>query len=144
MNRRQAIKITFTAAAVVSVLCPGIFASQQAATKPAAPEGSTIYLNPATGADTNSGAERSPLGTLAEAARCVNQADGTGPMTIVLAEGVYAVRETTSLKPERRAFSKAERLTIRAEVLPDDPEWHIGRMPTHPHHRSGRNLERTS
>ena len=51
-------------------------------------------------------------------------------MTIVLSEGVYAVGETTLLKPERRSFSKTERLTIRAEVLPDDPEWHTGRMPT--------------
>jgi len=25
---------------------------------------------------------------------------------------------------------RGSRLTIRAEVLPDDPEWHIGRMPT--------------
>ena len=34
------------------------------------------------------------------------------------------------LKPERRSFSKTARLTIRAEVLPDDPEWNTGRMPT--------------
>jgi len=33
------------------------------------------------------------------------------------------------LKPARRSFSKTERLTIRAEALPDDPEWDIGRMP---------------
>jgi hypothetical protein len=51
-------------------------------------------------------------------------------MTIVLSEGIYAVRETTLLKPERRSFSKTERLTIRAEVMPDDPAWHTGRMPT--------------
>jgi len=51
-------------------------------------------------------------------------------MTVILSEGIYAVGQTTLLKPERRSFSKAERLTIRAEVLPDDPEWNIGRMPT--------------
>jgi hypothetical protein len=34
------------------------------------------------------------------------------------------------LKPERRSFGRDGRLTIRAEVLPDDPDWHIGRMPT--------------
>jgi hypothetical protein len=60
----------------------------------------------------------------------VNESTGSGPLTIVLAEGVYAVGETTVLTPERRSFSKAGRLTIRAEVLPDDPAWHIGRMPT--------------
>ena len=51
-------------------------------------------------------------------------------MTIILSEGVYALTETTSLKPERRSFSRIDRLTMRAEVLPEDPEWDIGRMPT--------------
>jgi hypothetical protein len=51
-------------------------------------------------------------------------------MTIILSEGIYVVDETILLKPERRSFSKIERLTIRAEVLPDDPEWNTGRMPT--------------
>jgi hypothetical protein len=90
----------------------------------------SIYLNPESGADTNSGAKDSPLRTLAEAARRVNLSDGAGSMTIILSEGIYAVGETTLLKPERRSFSKTERLTIRAEVLPDDPDWNTGRMPT--------------
>ena len=90
----------------------------------------TIYLNPASGIDTNSGAKDNPLRTLAEAARRVNLSDRVGPMTIILSEGIYAVGETILLKPERRSFSKTERLTIRAEVLPDDPDWNTGRMPT--------------
>jgi len=90
----------------------------------------TLYLNPGAGADANSGSKDSPLRTLAEAARRVNQSTGSGPMTIILSEGIYAVGETTLLKPEQRAFTKTDRLTIRAEVLPDDPEWHTGRMPT--------------
>ena len=92
-------------------------------------EANTVYVHPATGADTNFGDEDSPLRTLAEAARRVNQSTGTGAMTIVLSEGIYAVGETTLLKPEHRTFSKTERLTIRAEVLPDDAAWHTGRMP---------------
>ena len=90
----------------------------------------TIYLHPERGADTNSGAKDSPLRTLAEAARRLNGSSGSGPLTIVLSEGIYAVGETTLLRLERRSFSRTERLTIRAEVLPDDPEWHMGRMPT--------------
>jgi hypothetical protein len=129
MNRRQAIS-TFSTAAVASILRPGGLSAQQAGAKSTAAEGSTLYLNPATGADTGSGAKGSPLRTLAEAARRVNQSNASGPMTVVLSEGIYAVGETTLLKPERRSFSKTERLTIRAEVLPDDPEWHTGRMPT--------------
>jgi hypothetical protein len=89
----------------------------------------TLHLNPGTGADANSGAKESPLRSLAAAKR-VNQSTGSGSMTIVLGEGIYAIAETTLLKPERRSFSKEGRLTIRAEVLPDHAEWHIGRMPT--------------
>ncbi len=123
MNRRQAVKATLYAAAAAGILRPGHLSAQ-----PAVP--SEIWVNPATGADTNSGAKATPLRTLAEAARRVNQSNASGPVTVVLSEGIYAVGETTLLKPERRSFSKTERLTIRAEVLPDDPEWHTGRMPT--------------
>ncbi len=130
MNRRQAIRTTLSAAAASSVLQSAWLAGQEAGTPAANAEANTIYLNPASGADTNSGAKESPLRTLAEAARRVNQGSSSGAMTIVLSEGIYAVGETTLVKPERRSFTKAARLTIRAEVLPDDPEWNIGRMAT--------------
>jgi hypothetical protein len=130
MNRRQAMKSAVQAAAAVSVLRGAKGAAQQIGSGVAAAEGNTIYVNPAAGADTNSGTMANPLRTVAEAARRVNQSSGNGAMTIVLSEGIYAVGETTLLKPEHRSFSKTERLTIRAEVLPDDPEWHTGRMPT--------------
>jgi hypothetical protein len=123
MNRRQALLATLGAAGTAAALRRETGAAQTDA-------GDTLYVNPATGADTNSGAKARPLRTLAEAARRVNQSSGAGPMTVVLSEGIYAVGETTLLKPERRTFSKADRLTIRAEVMPDDPEWHTGRMPT--------------
>ena len=61
-----------------------MLAAQETPAKSAALEGNTIYLNPAKGADMNSGTKDSPLKTLAEAARRVNQADGTGPITVVL------------------------------------------------------------
>ena len=92
--------------------------------------GPALYLNPSTGSDTSAGGKESPLRSLAEAARRVNESTGAGPLTVVLAEGVYSVGETTHLKPSRRTFGRTDRLTIRAEVLPDDPSWHIGRMPT--------------
>ena len=133
MNRRNAIKLALGAAAGGSALRTGTLFAQQrepGTTTPAAPEGNTIFLNPATGNDTNSGAKDRPLKTLTEAARRVNQADGTAPITIMLSEGVYAIGETATFKPERRGFTKTDRLTIRAEVLPDDPDWHTGRMPT--------------
>jgi len=130
MRRRQAITTALKAAAAVTVLGRTGLAAQDREGRAPAAEGNTVYLHPASGADTNSGAKENPLRTLAEAARRVNQSTGSGPMTIMLSEGIYAVGETTLLKPERRSFSTTERLTIRAEVLPDDPEWHAGRMPT--------------
>lgn len=122
MNRRQAVKVAFKSAAVASVFRLGHISAQQAGS-------ADLWVNPATGTDANSGAKASPLRTLAEAGRRVNQSSGDGAVTIILTEGIHAVGETTLLKPERRSFTKASRLTIRAEVLPDDPEWHTGRMP---------------
>ena len=133
MNRRQALKATLTAAtaaAAASVLRPRRLNAQDAGPRAPGVAGDALYLNPATGADTNPGTKDGPLRTLAEAARRVNQSTGTGPTTIVLSEGIYPIGETTLLKPERRSFSTTERLTIRAEVLPDDADWHAGRMPT--------------
>ena len=121
LNRRQAMQAAFTGA--VAAFRPGPLSAQSAV--PA-----EIWVNPAAGADTNSGAKISPLRSLAEAARRVNQSTGQRAATIVLTEGIHVIGETTLLKPERRSFTRAERLTIRAEVLPDDPDWHTGRMPT--------------
>ncbi|MCX6627149.1 MAG: hypothetical protein NTW28_05925 [Candidatus Solibacter sp.] len=121
LNRRQAVQAAFTGA--VAALRPGPLSAQAAV--PA-----EIWVNPAVGADANSGAKASPLRTLAEAARRVNRGTGEGAVTIVLTEGIHAIGETTLLRPERRTFTRADRLTIRAEVLPDDPDWHTGRMPT--------------
>jgi len=129
MNRRQALKATFAAVTAAASTSTRLAAGGTLNRTPVA-TGGRLYVNPATGTDTNPGAKDTPLRTLAEAARRVNQSEGDGPMTIVLSEGIYAVGETTLLKPERRTFSKSDRLTIRAEVLPDDPEWHAGRMPT--------------
>ncbi len=123
MNRREAIRTVLQTTAAASVLRVGTLAAQQ-------PDASDIWINPSTGADTNSGAKASPLRSLAEAARRVNQSSGTGAVTLILSEGIYAIGETTLLKPEHRSFSKTARLTIRSEVSPDDPDWNTGRMPT--------------
>jgi hypothetical protein len=129
MNRRQALTTVLATGAGAAFLRPGTALARGASAAPVI-VGGTIYLDPAKGSDINTGTKENPLQTLAEAARRVNASGGAGAMTVVLREGVYAVGETTLLKPERRSFSNAERLTVRAEVLPDDPEWDIGRMPT--------------
>ncbi|HEY3439512.1 MAG TPA: hypothetical protein VGK29_02115 [Paludibaculum sp.] len=89
----------------------------------------TLYLDPVKGADANAGTKASPLKTVAAAAARVNKLQEPGAVTLVLDEGIYAVNETAGFKPAR-PFTKAERLTIRAAVLPDDPDWNPARMPT--------------
>ena len=94
-----------------------------------AAEARTIYLNPVSGRDANPGTKSAPLRTLAAAAARVNAMTEPGATTVILDEGIYAVGETALFKPNR-PYSKAARLTIRAAVFLDDPDWHQGRMPT--------------
>ena len=128
LDRRQALKATLAVAA--AAMGSDRLTVHAAATQAVTGTEETLYVNPATGVDANVGTKEKPLKSLTEAARRVNAGGGTGAATIVLAEGAYAVGESTVLKPERRTFSKTARLTIRAEVLPDDPDWNTGRMPT--------------
>ena len=89
----------------------------------------TLYLDPVKGADANAGTKAAPLKTLAAAAARVNNLKEPGAVTLVLDEGIYGVNETAVFQPAR-PFTKTERLTIRAAVLPDDPDWNPARMPT--------------
>jgi len=89
-----------------------------------------IYLNPAIGNDANVGTKDKPLKTLAAAAKIVNASVGNDAITIYLSEGVYAMNETAKFLPAKRKFTKTARLTIRAEVLPNDSNWNTGSMPT--------------
>lgn len=88
-----------------------------------------IYINPAYGNNTNSGAKESPLKTLSEAAFRVNQLKGSGPITIFLAEGMYGLDSVVKFQPANWKFSTTERLTIRAASLPDDMDWEPAKMP---------------
>lgn len=127
MQRRSFLRAT--ALSAVSLALPR--SGQAASFVPRGlPRADTLYVNPATGSDSNNGAREAPLRTLSEAARRVGRSEGTGSFTVVLSEGNHTVGETALFRPERRSFSRMERLTIRAEVLPDDPDWHHGRMPT--------------
>jgi hypothetical protein len=127
MNRRQALTTILMVAAGSSLVRPTRVLAQDASSTGTT---GTIYLHPAKGSDTHNGAKDSPLKTLAAAAKRVSESSGSEAVTIILSEGVYAVEETAVFKPANRSFSKEKRLTIRAELLPDDPEWNPGRMPT--------------
>lgn len=95
-----------------------------------AQEGINIYLNPYTGNDSNPGTRDKPLKTLVAASRLVNEDTSDKAITIFLAEGIYPINETATFQPTARTFTKTARLTISAEVLPEDENWNTASMPT--------------
>jgi hypothetical protein len=86
-----------------------------------------LYINPKTGNDKNTGSQSQPLKTIGAAANRINASIAKGAMTIILSEGLYALTETALFNNNR--FSAENRLTIRAEVLPDEANWSPQRMP---------------
>ena len=88
-----------------------------------------IYINSNAGNDQNTGSADQPLKSLFEAAKRVNQANGKGSINIFLSEGIYGLDATVTFHPVNWHFTKEERLTIRAAVLPDEANWNPGKMP---------------
>jgi len=93
------------------------------------PKDGNLYIHPEFGSNENTGTKESPVKSLYEAARRVNQANGKGAITIYLAEGIYGLDATATFHPANWHFTKDARLTIRAEILPDDTDWNPGKMP---------------
>jgi hypothetical protein len=69
------------------------------------------------------------LKSLYEAADRINRANGSGSVTVFLSEGIYGLDATVTFHPANWHFTKENRLTIRAAVLPDEPNWNPGMMP---------------
>jgi len=88
-----------------------------------------IFINSNSGNDQNTGFADQPLKSLYEAAKRVNQANGKGSINIFLSEGIYGLDATVTFHPANWHFTKEERLTIRAAILPDDADWNPGKMP---------------
>jgi hypothetical protein len=86
-----------------------------------------FYINPKTGNDKNPGSQSLPLKTIGEAGKRINASTAKEATAIILSEGVYALTETVLFT--NTTFSAENRLTIRAELLPDDPDWSPQRMP---------------
>ena len=74
-----------------------------------------IFINANTGNDQNTGTKESPLKSLSEAAKKINNLQGKGAITIYLSKGVYGMAETAKFTVEKWQFSESDRLTIRAE-----------------------------
>lgn len=86
-----------------------------------------LYVNPQTGNDANPGIKTQPLKTLLEAAKRVNLNKKPGPTTIILSEGVHLLTQTVMFTNDK--YTLANRLVIRADVMPDDAGWAPQKMP---------------
>src|SRR5262245_52283721 len=86
-----------------------------------------FYINAKTGSDKNTGSQSQPLKTIAEAAKRINGDMTKEETRIILSEGVYGLTETVLFNNNK--FSAENRLSIRAEVMPDDANWNPQRMP---------------
>ncbi len=89
----------------------------------------TIFVNGRNGSDTNPGTEERPVRTMKRVAEMANAAEGSGPTTIKIAPGTYTLTESLDFDSTRQ-YTKTERLVIEATVLPDEPRWRPGMMPT--------------
>ena len=86
-----------------------------------------IYINIKTGNDANPGTQSQPLKTLQTAAKKINANKQPEATTVFLSEGVYQLTETILI--DNNKFTQENRLIIRAEIGPDDPNWNPQRMP---------------
>lgn len=87
-----------------------------------------IYLDSRNGDDANSGSKEQPIKTFLKAAELINNGTDEGGTTVIVAPGVYPLPERVLIENER-PFTKADRLTIRAAILPGDADWKPGMMP---------------
>ncbi len=87
-----------------------------------------IYVDARNGSDKNPGLVDKPVKTLTKAASLVNKDGESGPTTVRIAPGVYHLAKQV-LFQNKRPYTKEERLTIEALILPDDPKWEPTRMP---------------
>jgi len=88
----------------------------------------TVHVDIRTGDDRNQGTQDKPLRTLERAVTFGVDPAGSRSVAIVIAPGLYSLNHCVTLD-ENRAFTEQDRLTIRASILPDDPQWHPGLMP---------------
>ncbi len=112
-----------------TILTAGLLILASACAALAGPHADTLYVDPARGRDANPGSAERPLQTLQQVAARVNSKTAKGATTVKLRPGVYALPTTVVLE-NQRAYSREQRLTLEASVLPDDSEWQPGVMPT--------------
>jgi hypothetical protein len=129
MQRKKRHVIIIASLLGLLINAPVLSTAQDNQVATALPADGKIYVNANTGKNNNDGARSSPLQTLSEAAKRINSVKGKGAITIYLSKGVYGMAETADFNPVNWELTKETRLTIRAEVLPDDADWNPADMP---------------
>ncbi|MFC1793696.1 right-handed parallel beta-helix repeat-containing protein [Planctomycetota bacterium] len=87
-----------------------------------------LYVDGIMGNDKNPGTKEKPLYTLGKAATLVNNNPNSGPTIIKILPGIYNLTQAVVFN-NSRPYTKKDRLTIEAQVLPDDPGWKPQLMP---------------
>ena len=87
-----------------------------------------LYVDSLNGRDTNPGTQDKPLKCIQKAAELVNSSSDPGPTTIEISTGVYCLEECITFF-NKRLYTQENRLTIKASILPDDPNWTPALMP---------------
>ncbi len=129
MRQRGILNYQFIFMALaVAILAPGVIAE-------------VLYVDSTNGNDTNPGIREQPLKTIGKAAKLVNRSTESGPTTIKVAPGVYALTETVVFE-NTRPYTKEKRLTMEATVLPDETKWKPQLMPVILSTEDPRNLEK--
>lgn len=105
----------FIIAVIVSLYSPDVFAE-------------ILYVDSLNGNDEFAGTKEKPLRTIQSAVRMVNDCTKDGPTTIKIHPGLYVLDQSVIFHNKRK-YTKDNRLTIEATILPNDPTWNPASMP---------------
>jgi hypothetical protein len=87
-----------------------------------------LFVDSEKGHDSGPGNRSHPFKTLERAVAAVNSNVSDGPTTIVIAAGLHVLGSSVVVR-NLRQYTQEERLTIRAEVLPNESKWTPHHMP---------------
>jgi hypothetical protein len=87
-----------------------------------------LFVDSTNGNDANPGTKVKPLSTLGKAAILVNSNSKSGPTIIKILPGIYNLTQAVVIN-NSRSYTKKDRLTIEASILPDAPGWKPQFMP---------------
>jgi hypothetical protein len=89
----------------------------------------TLYVDGINGSDDNTGTSERPLKSLRRATELVSAGSDSVGSTIKILPGLYILDDKVEFDGHR-TYTQKNRLTIEADILPDDSAWEPRLMPT--------------